>query len=96
MVREQFQREQETLDEPAGEDARRRYFFFTGPYVMKDFDHFTRVWNGKLGQAARTEMEKNGNLKFLGTIYRGQRWTTNRISSPSRSSVYWPPSRSKK
>jgi TRAP-type C4-dicarboxylate transport system substrate-binding protein len=53
-----------------------RYYFFTGPYVMKDFDHYTRVWNGKLGQQAMAEMEKNGNLKYLGTIYRGQRQTT--------------------
>jgi TRAP-type C4-dicarboxylate transport system substrate-binding protein len=52
------------------------YYFFTGPYVMKDFEHFTRVWNGPLGKAARAEMEKNGKLKYLGTIYRGQRWTT--------------------
>ena len=53
-----------------------RFYFLTGPYVMKDWDHFTRVWNGKLGQQARAEVEKNGNLKYLGTIYRGQRWTT--------------------
>jgi TRAP-type C4-dicarboxylate transport system substrate-binding protein len=53
-----------------------RYYFFTGPYVMKDFDHYTRVWNGKLGQQAMAEMEKNGNLKYLGTIYLGQRQTT--------------------
>jgi TRAP-type C4-dicarboxylate transport system substrate-binding protein len=53
-----------------------RYYFFTGPYVMKDFDHYMRAWNGKLGQQAMAEMEKNGNLKYLGTIYRGQRWTT--------------------
>jgi TRAP-type C4-dicarboxylate transport system substrate-binding protein len=53
-----------------------RYYFFTGPYVMKDFDHFTRAWNGRLGREARAEMEKNGNLVYLGTIYRGQRWTT--------------------
>jgi TRAP-type C4-dicarboxylate transport system substrate-binding protein len=52
------------------------YYFFTGPYVMKDFDHYMRVWNGKLGQQAQAEMEKNGNLKYLGTIYRGQRQTT--------------------
>lgn len=52
------------------------YYFFTGPYVMKDFDHYMRVWNGRLGQQAMAEMEKNGNLKYLGTIYRGQRWTT--------------------
>src|SRR3974377_2145573 len=25
------------------------YYFFTGPYVMKDFDHYMRAWDGKLG-----------------------------------------------
>ena len=54
------------------------YYFFTGPYVMKDFDHYMRVWNGKLGQQAMAEMEKNGNLKYLGTIYRGLRQTTTK------------------
>lgn len=52
------------------------YYFFTGPYVMKDFDHYLRVWNGPLGKQAREQMEKQGNLKYLGTVYRGQRWTT--------------------
>src|SRR5512139_1985354 len=52
------------------------YYFFTNPYVMKDFDHYMRVWNGKLGKQALADMEKNGNLKYLGTIYRGQRQTT--------------------
>jgi len=52
------------------------YYFFTNPYVMKDFDHYMRVWDGKLGQQAQAEMEKNGNLKYLGTVYRGQRQTT--------------------
>lgn len=51
------------------------YYFFTGPYVMRDFDHYMRVWNGKLGQQARAQLEKN-DLKFLGTIYRGLRQTT--------------------
>jgi TRAP-type C4-dicarboxylate transport system substrate-binding protein len=52
------------------------YYFFTGPYVMKDIDHYMRVWNGKLGQQAQAEMEKNGKLKYLGTVYRGLRQTT--------------------
>lgn len=52
------------------------YYFFTNPYHMKDFDHYMRVWDGKLGQQAQAEMEKNGNLKFLGTVYRGMRQTT--------------------
>ena len=51
------------------------YYFFTGPYVMKDFDHYMRVWDGKLGQQARAQLEKN-DLKYLGTIYRGLRQTT--------------------
>ena len=51
------------------------YYFFTGPYVMKDFDHYMRAWNGKLGQAARAQLEKN-DLKYLATIYRGLRQTT--------------------
>jgi tripartite ATP-independent transporter DctP family solute receptor len=51
------------------------YYFFTAPYVMKDFDHYMRVWNGKLGQQARAELEKN-DLKYLATIYRGLRQMT--------------------
>ena len=46
------------------------YYFFTDPYVMKDFDHYMRVWNGKLGQQAQAEMEKNGNLKYLDDLPR--------------------------
>jgi TRAP-type C4-dicarboxylate transport system substrate-binding protein len=54
------------------------YYFFTAPYVMKDFDHYMRVWNGKLGQQARAELEKN-DLNYLATIYRGLRqMTTNK------------------
>ena len=31
------------------------YYFFTNPYVMKDFNHYMRAWNGKLGQEARAQ-----------------------------------------
>src|SRR4030042_1242763 len=51
------------------------YYFFTNPYVMKDFDHYMRVWNGKLGKQALAMLEKN-DLKHLATIYRGLRQTT--------------------
>jgi len=53
-----------------------QYFFFNAPYVMKDFEHFMRVWNGKLGQAARAQVEQKGNVKFVGIVYRGLRQTT--------------------
>ncbi len=59
------------------------YYFFTNPYVMKDFDHYMRAWNGKLGQAARAQLEKN-DLKYLGTVYRGLRQTTAKNLSTRR------------
>jgi len=53
-----------------------QYFFFGAPYVMKDFDHLMRVFNGKVGQAAQAQGEQKGNVKFLGVVYRGLRQTT--------------------
>jgi len=53
-----------------------QYSFFDVPYVMKDFDHHMRVWDGRLGQEARTQMEQKSNLKYLGTVYRGLRQMT--------------------
>jgi tripartite ATP-independent transporter DctP family solute receptor len=55
-----------------------KYFFFNAPYVMKDFDHFMRVWEGPLGKAARAQLEKSGNQKYLGIVYRGLRQTTSK------------------
>jgi TRAP-type C4-dicarboxylate transport system substrate-binding protein len=51
------------------------YYFFTNPYVMKDFNHYMRAWNGKLGEEARAQLEKN-DLKYLATLYRGLRQMT--------------------
>jgi TRAP-type C4-dicarboxylate transport system substrate-binding protein len=55
-----------------------QYFFFNAPYVMKDFDHFMRVWQGPLGKQARELVEKKGNQKYLGIVYRGLRQTTSK------------------
>jgi tripartite ATP-independent transporter DctP family solute receptor len=63
------------------------YYFFTGPYVMKDFDHYMRAWNGKLGQAARAQLEKN-DLKHLGTVYRGLRQMTTKKPVYTPADVY--------
>lgn len=62
-----------------------QYFFFNAPYVMKDFDHFMRVWNGPLGKKAREQVEKNGKQMYLGIIDRGMRQTTSKkpISTPA-------------
>jgi tripartite ATP-independent transporter DctP family solute receptor len=55
-----------------------QYFFFNAPYVMKDLDHFMRVWEGSLGKNAREQMVKNGNVMYLGIVYRGLRQTTSK------------------
>jgi TRAP-type transport system periplasmic protein len=66
----------------------RPYFFFNAPYVMKDFAHFMRVWDGRLGQAARESAEKSGNVKFLGIVYRGLRQTTAKKPLYTPADVY--------
>jgi TRAP-type C4-dicarboxylate transport system substrate-binding protein len=63
------------------------YYFFTGPYVMKDFEHYMRVWDGRLGQAARAQLEKN-DLKYLATIYRGLRQMTTKKPVYTPADVY--------
>jgi len=55
-----------------------QYFFFNAPYVMKDLSHFMRVWEGNLGRKAREEVQKNGNVSYLGIVYRGLRQTTSK------------------
>jgi TRAP-type transport system periplasmic protein len=55
-----------------------KYFFFNAPYVIKDYDHFLRVWNGELGKKAQEQVLKDGNMVFLGTAFRGLRQTTSK------------------
>ncbi|MCX5908488.1 MAG: TRAP transporter substrate-binding protein, partial [Deltaproteobacteria bacterium] len=65
-----------------------QYFFFNAPYVMKDFDHFMRVWEGSLGKKAREQVEKNGNQICLGVVYRGLRQTTSKKPIYTPADVY--------
>lgn len=53
-----------------------QYYFFDSPYVMKDWNHFQRVWASPLGEKAREELIKNGNIMYLGIVYRGLRHLT--------------------
>ncbi|MEU4620061.1 TRAP transporter substrate-binding protein [Actinoplanes sp. NPDC023801] len=61
------------------------YFFFNGPYVIRDYEHFRRVWASHLGKEARQLIAAKGNLTTLGTAYRGFRqFTANRpITGPA-------------
>jgi TRAP-type transport system periplasmic protein len=62
-----------------------QYFFFNGPYVIRDYAHFLKVWNSKLGESARALVRQDGNQVSLGTVYRGFRqMTSNRpITGPA-------------
>lgn len=61
------------------------YFFFNGPYVIEDYDHFLRVYEGHLGEEARDLIAANSNLLAFQTVYRGFRqFTSNQpIESPA-------------
>ena len=65
-----------------------QYFFFNAPYVMKDFDHFMRVWNGPLGKKARDQVEKNGKQIYVGIVYRGLRQMTSKVPIYTPADVY--------
>jgi tripartite ATP-independent transporter DctP family solute receptor len=54
-----------------------QYFFFNAPYVIKDYEHFLRVWDGPIGQQAKDLVLANGNMVSLGTVFRGLRQTTS-------------------
>lgn len=61
------------------------YFFFNGPYVIRDFAHLQRVWAGKAGTAMAAKLEATGKLVSFDPVYRGYRQFTSNapISGPA-------------
>lgn len=56
-----------------------KYLVFEVPYVMKDFDHFWKFWNGPLGAYINDVPLKQKGVKTVGIVYRGPRnLTANR------------------
>ena len=53
------------------------YFFFNGPYVIRDFAHLQRVWAGEDGKAMAAKIEANGKLVSFAPVYRGYRQFTS-------------------
>jgi TRAP-type C4-dicarboxylate transport system substrate-binding protein len=53
------------------------YFFFNGPYVIRDFAHFQKLWNGPIGRKLATELESRGKLVGFDPVYRGYRQFTS-------------------
>lgn len=52
------------------------YFFFNGPYVIRDYAHLLRVWHGPIGQAMTAQLERTGQLITFEPTYRGFRQFT--------------------
>lgn len=67
------------------QDYAPKYFFFNGPYVIRDFEHFMDVWRSDLGAGMAKQLEAQGNLVMFEPVYRGYRqFTSNRpISTPA-------------
>jgi len=61
------------------QDFAPEYFFFNAPYVIKDYDHFLRVWNGPIGKEAKDIVLENGNMLCVGTVFRGLRQMTSNV-----------------
>jgi TRAP-type C4-dicarboxylate transport system substrate-binding protein len=47
-----------------------------------------RIWQGNLGKKAREQVEKNGNVSYLGIVYRGLRQTTSKKPIYTPADVY--------
>lgn len=63
-----------------------QYYFLDSPYVIKDWEHFKRVfYDSPVGKKAREIIEQKGNTKYLGIVYRGVRnFTSNKpIRTPA-------------
>jgi len=54
-----------------------QYFFINAPFVLKDYEHFFRLMKGPIGERAKEQVLKNGNMYTLGYLYRGYRQMTS-------------------
>ena len=55
------------------------YYWFSTPYVIKDFNVSMDLWNSQLGEEIRKTVLKNGNIRILNLVYRGFRNTTANV-----------------
>jgi tripartite ATP-independent transporter DctP family solute receptor len=57
-----------------------KYLVFEVPYVLRDYDHFLKFWNGPLGKVINDVPLKKMGVKTVGIVYRGARnLTANRV-----------------
>jgi TRAP-type C4-dicarboxylate transport system substrate-binding protein len=62
-----------------------QYFFFNGPYVIRDFDHLQSVWSSDIGDEMSALVLGNGNFVTFDPVYRGFRQFTSNtpINTPA-------------
>ena len=67
------------------QDYAPEYYFFNGPYVIRDFEHLQSVWSSSIGKALIKKIKKNGNFVTFNPIYRGYRQFTSNtpINTPA-------------
>jgi TRAP-type transport system periplasmic protein len=67
------------------QDYAPKYFFFNGPYVIRDFPHLQSVWGSSIGQNMAQLIESNGKMVTFDPVYRGYRQFTSKkaINGPA-------------
>ena len=62
-----------------------KYLVFEVPYVLRDYDHFWKFWNGPVGKIVNDVPLNQKGVKTVGIVYRGPRLlTANRpIKTPA-------------
>ncbi|MCG8515732.1 MAG: TRAP transporter substrate-binding protein [Halanaerobiales bacterium] len=57
----------------------KEYYWFSTPYVLKDFAVSKSLWDSELGGNIKETVLKNGNIRILNLVYRGSRNMTSNI-----------------
>lgn len=67
------------------QDYAPKFFFFNGPYVIRDFAHLQSVWHSDIGKRMVQLIEFNGRFVAFDPVYRGYRqFTSNKaINGPA-------------
>lgn len=67
------------------QDYAPEYFFFNGPYVIRDFAHLQSVWRSDIGAEMVAKLKHTGGFIAFDPVYRGFRqFTANRpINTPA-------------
>ncbi len=59
------------------QDYAPEYFFFNGPYVIRDFEHLQSVWSSDIGSDMADQILLEGNFYTFDPVYRGYRQFTS-------------------